>query len=132
MSNRQKYLSVLSAMIQVKAPTPRAAWKSTEENFQTNLEMIKKLSVEDQSEMLTYAIMGLNALHNLHESTLMHDIMLDDMRTFMHAQTCPRCKAKPEHDGSCEGDESEPGPPTLQPMSMEDFMEMFANSRKPS
>lgn len=139
MSNRQKFLTVLSMMIQPEAPSPRAAWRETEKSFDKNLKLLSEFSEAEAKEMLTYLAMGLNTLRSQYSNELMHDIMLDDIRTCIHDRACPKCKGKPEPEcypedtsGNAADDAGAEGPTIRSFGSIEDLMQAVAGDKESS
>lgn len=112
MSNKQKFLTVLSLMIQPKVQSPKVAWTETEKHFEKNLQLCMELEKEELAAIMTYAIMGMFTLSEMHDNTLFHDIILDDMRTILHDRTCPKCKGQPDQTCGTEvknPDDPQPG-----------------------
>jgi hypothetical protein len=134
MSNKQKFLTVLSTMVQPQARSPKAAWISTEEAWDKNYELINKLSKEELAEVTTYAMMGLQQLNGLGEGSIFHDIIMDDMRTILHDQTCEHCKGKKDSECGTEAKQEErPGPTLRSFSSFEDLINQISGGgKKPS
>lgn len=102
MSNKQKFLAVLSTMIQPKAPNARRAWRETEKAFEEQTKLFGEFTKEELQEMAAYFMMGAGILASEGGVDLFLEVIMDDIRNAVHAKTCPKCKDKPESEHDSE------------------------------
>lgn len=93
MSNKQKFLSVLAAMVQPQVKNPRRAWSESEKAFDEHVKLMKEFSHEELSEMVVYSMMSMLVLSD-QGSDLFLSVVLDDLKVVVHDRTCEKCSGK--------------------------------------